>query len=117
MFGTYIATLDDGSTREVSIDNRDFIAFRRRGYRDLGMASPDPVSKLMTDLGESGNAAEALNMIEVVAWLLWNAGTRSGAWAVDFDVFVEKECVSYSLKEGTEPVGPTAPASVATSPS
>lgn len=116
MFGTYVVTLDDGSAKEVTVDNRDFIAFRRRGFRDLGMSSPDPVAKLMAEVSED-KPTDALNLIEVVAWLLWNAGDRSGAWACDFDAFVEKECVTYALKPGSEAAGPTAPGSAATLPS
>ena len=117
MFGSYTVTLDDGSTHDVSVDNRDFIAFRRRGYRDLGLSSPDPVSKLFSEVAESNDTAQALELIEVVAWLLWNAGERSGTWACDFDAFIEKECVTYKLASDEVNADPTSAGSAASSPS
>jgi hypothetical protein len=117
MFGTYTVTLDDGSTHDVSVDNRDFIAFRRRGYRDLGFSSPDPVSKLFGEAGASKSTADALELIEVVGWMLWNAGARAGEWVTDFDAFIEKECVTYALASEELSADPTEAGSAATSPS
>jgi hypothetical protein len=117
MFGTYTVTLDDGSSEDVSVDNRDFIAFRRRGFRDLGLSSPDPISKLFSEVNDSKSSVQALELIEVVAWLLWNAGERAGKWACDFDAFIEKECVSYALANEEVNADPTQAGSVATSPS
>ena len=107
MFGTYVVTLDDDSTHEVSIDNRDFIGFRRRGYRDIGLQSPDQMLSRIASISETSSAAEGLNSIELIAWMLWNAGARVGAWSTDYETFVEKECVSFAVLEGAEGADPT----------
>ena len=111
MFGTYRVTLDDGTTHEVTADNRDFIAFRRRGYRDLGYASPEPLTKAITEAGES-EAAQGLEMLEFLAWLVWNVGTRADVWNTDYETFVEKQCASFQLVDGAapDPTGAASPA-------
>lgn len=113
MFGTYNVTLDNGNVHQVSCDNRDFIAFRRRGFRDLGLASPEPLTQAITATG-GNDAAQGLAMLEFLAWLVWNAGTRAGMWSTDYDAFVEKECVSFALVDGAA-ADPTNVASLAPS--
>lgn len=115
MFGTYNVITDDGTTHTVTADNRDFIAFRRRGFRDLGYESPEPLTRAMTD-AKGNEAAQGLEMIEFLAWLIWHAGERMGVWSTDYVTFVEKECVSFAL-QGDGDADPTAAASPATSPS
>jgi hypothetical protein len=115
MFGTYTVTLDDGSEHTVTADNRDFIAFRRRGFHDLGYDSPEPLTRAMSDTG--GNvAAQGIEMLEFLAWLVWHAGTRIGEWTTDYVTFTEKECASFGLVSDEQP-DPTRAASPATSPS
>lgn len=96
MFGTYDVELSDGTHHEVTADNRDFIAFRRRGFRDLGFASPEPFTRAVSEAGEN-DAARGLEMIEFLAWLVWNAGERAGEWSTDYVTFTEKECVAFKL--------------------
>lgn len=115
MFGTYTVTLDDGSTHNVTADNRDFVAFRRRGFRDLNYESPEPLTRALTDAGTS-EAAQGLEMIEFLAWMIWNAGTRAGLWSTDYLTFTEKECASFELVEDGD-ARPTSSASPATSES
>ena len=114
MFGTYRVVLDDGSAHEVACDNRDFIAFRRRGFRDLGMPSPEPLTKAITEAG-TNEAAQGLEMLEFLAWLVWNAGERAGVWSTTFDAFVEKECASFTLVDGgdADPTNAASPAPLA----
>lgn len=111
MFGTYRVTLDDDSTHDVTADNRDFIAFRRRGFRDLGMPSPEPLTRAITEAGAS-DAAQGLEMLEFLAWLVWNAGERAGAWSTDYETFVEKQCVSFTLVDDgdADPTNAASPA-------
>jgi hypothetical protein len=45
-------------------------------------------------------------MVEMLAWLVWNAGERAGFWATDFETFTEKECVSFNIIGGGD-VDPT----------
>ena len=99
MFGTYLVTLDDGATHTVTADNRDFIAFRRRGFRDLGHESPEAITQAMISAGGSPNveAAQGLEMLEFLAWLVWHAGERAGVWSTDYTTFTEKECASFQL--------------------
>lgn len=99
MFGTYNVTLDNGEHHEVTADNRDYIAFRRRGFRDLGYESPDPLTQRMTEVG-GNEAAQGLEMLEFIAWLVWHAGERIGAWSCDFETFTESECVGFELVGG-----------------
>lgn len=105
MFGTYDVVLDDGTHHEVACDNRDFIAFRRRGFRDLGYASPEPFTRAVAEAGDN-DAARGMEMIEFLGWLIWNAGERSGEWSTDYVTFIEKECASFTLIDGGD-VNPT----------
>src|SRR5262245_56896878 len=102
MFGTYDVELNDGTHHEVTADNRDFIAFRRRGFRDLGFDSPEPFTRAISEAGES-DVGRGMEMIEFLAWLVWNAGERAGVWSTDYVTFTEKECVAFTLKGGGEP--------------
>jgi hypothetical protein len=103
MFGQYDVELDNGEHHEVRCDNRDFVAFRRRGFRDLGLASPDPVTRAMADAGDN-DAVRGLEMMEFLAWMVWHSGERSGLWSTDYETFTEKECVSFTpLGDGDVP--------------
>jgi len=115
MFGTYLVTMDDGSTHTVTADNRDFVAFRRRGFRDIGYDSPEPLTRAITDAGDNP-AAQGLELVEFLAWLVWHAGEREGAWSTDYIAFTEKECVSFALQDDGD-ADPTDAASPATSTS
>lgn len=101
MFGTYDVVLDDGSHHEVTCDNRDFIAFRKRGFRDLGYPSAEPFTRAVVEAG-SDDVGRGLEMIEFLSWMIWNAGQRTGAWSTEFDAFAEKECASFTIKGGGE---------------
>lgn len=115
MFGTYVVTLDDGSTHTVTADNRDFVAFRRRGFKDLGYDSAEPLTQAMTE-AKGNEAAQGLEMIEFIAWMIWHAGERAGAWSTDYVTFTEKECVTFALL-GDGDARPTQPALPETSTS
>lgn len=121
MFGTYKCKLDNGTEHKVTIDNRDFIAFRRRGYRELGLPSPDVMSSVMSKISENGaTAIDGLEAIELIAWMLYNAGGRVDAWdtaSLTYESFVERECVSFELAEDADAPRPTQAGSAATSPS
>jgi len=108
MFGTYDVVMNDGTHHEVTCDNRDFIAFRRRGYRDIGETSPEAFTKAVVEAGEN-DAARGLEMIEFLGWMIWNAGERNGLWATDFVTFSEKECASFAIiGGGDDAADPTA---------
>ena len=103
----YLITLDTGEKVEVSSDQRDLFALRRRGFRDLGYSSGDEAMRVVTEAQEQPFVA-----MECVAWLVWNAGKRDAKWDDDFDTFVETRLVGLDTQE----VGvalPTLPAPVA----
>lgn len=105
MFGTYDVELDGGDHHEVRCDNRDFVAFRRRGFRDLGLQSAEPITRAVAE-ADGNEAVAGLEMMEFLSWMIWNSGNRAGLWATDFETFTEKECVAFTPLDGGE-VDPT----------
>jgi hypothetical protein len=84
-----VTTAADGITHTVQADNRDLAALRRRGWRDCGLEAPAAASELLAS--QATLQADPLLAQEVMLWLAWNAGTRDGLWAWDFDTFVEQQ--------------------------